>query len=164
MEIEMAELGFRTSKLYKDHKNICWFSGLKMARSKRTIEHLVSKRILRGHGKYNYKWNVVPADKTINALIGNAPLKVKFALREVLHGLIMHPALDLEKQRLTCVSTTKAWLETFRIGTNLPWATNWTKPRKMSEKEWNKLLQLREEWKKEWYSDEELRLEKMQKH
>ena len=71
----------------------CFFTGLPLIKSD-TVEHLLPRAILKNHSfrvrrtlvkKANI---IVMANSRINNLVGNAPLKVKFAIRDMLRGVL----------------------------------------------------------------------------
>jgi len=70
-------------KLYRN--SICWYTNLALTKKQRSIEHLVTVS-----SKIDYRnssWNLVCCHYKINGIVGNAPLKLKFALRKKLQEI-----------------------------------------------------------------------------
>lgn len=125
-------LGYRT----------CFYTGMRMKfrvehgnPMMATTEHLVSssyhKKMERGIEK-----NLVLACAFINTLVGNAPLRVKYQIRETIRNLNVLPILTEEQLIAMYSKIAQDILKSYRIeGINvLPWNWNACRDRKYREK------------------------------
>lgn len=102
----------------------CWFTGLPFTKKKNqslTVEHLVPQCYFATRHHSNFEGNHVAAHGEINALIGHAPLKVKFALREYLHNppVLIPEWMSLENKIQTYKNLTEQFLKQYQINVRI---------------------------------------------
>lgn len=111
-------------KVAKRTKFVCFYTGLTQSMKPdlyygHSIEHLLPKALMHQlpNGRKKNKLNAlhrVPAIAIINQIIGHAPLKVKFELKEHLHSFPMFPKMDIKKKIDAYVLITKAFMSKYK--------------------------------------------------
>lgn len=116
----------RSRKSRQNPAFTCFYTGLTLYKkvdpySGYTVEHLLPKTLLKAvnqnaarHSGLGIK-NRVPAISIINHLIGHAPLRVKFGLRDYLHSLKIDPRISVDDQIERYVHATREYLDQFKV-------------------------------------------------
>ena len=100
-------------------KAFCFYTGEEVeVGTSATVEHLVSIKYL---NLKNGKFNLVPCHKRINGAVGNAPLAVKFAIRDALKKLVILPRTNQQKRIKIYANAAKAFMRTYRVHGQFPW-------------------------------------------
>lgn len=99
----------------------CFYTGTILNDEYRTVEHLIpsskSARLI-----CNQKFNLVPSLPMVNSAAGNAPLSVKYALKEYLFTIIMFPNMPLEIVDKTYSMIAWNFMDSYKIDDIiLPW-------------------------------------------
>lgn len=103
--------------------SIASFSG--QSRDRMYQRNIHKRRIGDMLSKFN-KQNLVTATRWMNCVVGDAPLTVKYALRDHLHSIILLPGLTLGQERKLYTRLAIKFLKTYcpkDTGWNYPW--NW---------------------------------------
>lgn len=116
------------TRVHKRSGYRCFYTGLKCAKRKgplaATVEHLLAQHhVDLGVDQLN-NLNVVTAHRFINGCVGNAPLKVKFALKAYLADIIPIPGMNNKKIKKLYTQLTVDFLKSFKPdgkGWHYPW-------------------------------------------
>jgi len=101
----------------------CFYTGVKLIDDTYSVEHLVSQDALRKIHKFvkRDQWNLVASHRDINSVLGNAPLTVKFAVKEFLSTVTIFPGLDDEKKIQAYAFAATQYMEIYRVNGVMPW-------------------------------------------
>ncbi len=115
---------FRTDDL------TCFYTGIKLRTKahdvqalKASIEHLVPQNS-KTQASLGFRKNMVPCANQINAMVGNAPLVVKYALKEFFKGFAFHPTLSDKDLGKTIKAATTIFLGPYKNHGHYVWAWN----------------------------------------
>lgn len=115
------------TRRYPGHKQLkkdstyCFYTGVKMAKkgfAKRSIEHLLNRSYARQHSTYSdlmYKVPKVVCCTFVNELVGNAPLIVKYAIRDAFKSVTLFNVSDQSNFNRTVHSIVKRVFSNFNI-------------------------------------------------
>lgn len=118
--------------------NICFYTGLELAKCRKeaetgtwkrihkTLEHLLPQASIKEAGTGHYPMffrviNEVPCAQFMNVLVGNAPLKVKFALKAHLAKFTVFPKMSIDNKIEAYTAVARAFLEGFKVHGQYPW-------------------------------------------
>src|SRR5688500_12407795 len=115
----------KRERLIKTYGKRCFYSNIELDTSDLfsvngfTIEHLLPVALFRNR-KNEIPGNLVPAGRLLNCIIGNAPLKVKYAIREHLAKLHFFKLTAIEITHIHAKATL-AFLDQYKINGLYPW-------------------------------------------
>jgi len=119
------------SHLRKNLPRKCFYTGLPLTKNKKhkpdplgfSLEHLISK-VLDKERQLPLDKNIVPCCRLINSMIGDAPLKVKFALKEHFKTVIFMPNMPKSLLIKTINNLTCIFLKNYKYKNYYPWEWN----------------------------------------
>lgn len=138
----------------------CFYTGLPLLRLNESMtrnsqplaystEHLLSKTMIRKR-KLLVDNNTVPASALVNSIVGNAPLKVKYALKAHFAGL-RPPSLQVEYLIPFLKVEAMGFLSRYKIHKRYPWEwSNKGLTKKHRKEVYNALLALLSDEEKEY--------------
>jgi len=139
--------------LFRSNSLTCFYSGIKLRTDqgdshglKASIEHLVPVSTIK-QGVHGIKKNKVPCATCINSMIGNAPLVVKYALKDFFKTFTFHPALNDKDIVAIMKHTVSIFLEDYKIHGMVVWSWH----EYLGKKKLSKNIRL--ERKRELYAD-----------
>jgi hypothetical protein len=129
-KIDYLERYTQTSLVYKKFDGKCFFTGIRCKLDvkhqhvlKASIEHLIPDKISKAAG--TVRNNIVLSSNVINQVIGNAPISIKFELKNFLTSDLTKTAISKfdtdEEKMMSLKSRAKFFLSKYKIGNSYPW-------------------------------------------
>jgi len=115
-------------QLFKSTKMRCFYTGINLhfdgsrtTATRGTVEHLIPVSVKRRRA-HDLRINLVPAASLVNGMIGNAPLVVKYELKEYFKNIHFHPSLPDKALATSIKNTMRAFLSKYKHHGYYVWA------------------------------------------
>ncbi len=109
---------------YQRFNGVCFYTGEKLDEQSHSLEHLIPTSTAKKRFNFNLDFNLVVCEKRINGAVGNAPIKVKFALKQHLASIEVFPNLPQHARFKIYLRLAVLFLGQYKVHNYYPWLWN----------------------------------------